>query len=120
MGVLFCALTAGSGVISPVQWMMMSEVLQANIFFFIASAATVLFAIMVCIVLYYVIKILVAIRAIVERIEAGSDVIAEDVSAMREFVKSGGLVAYLINRVTPKRRSTKSTRTKSTADEDVL
>ncbi len=95
----------------------MSEVLQANIFFFIASAATIVFAIMTCIVLYYVIKILIAIRSIVERLEAGSDVIADDVSAMREFVKSGGLVAYLINRVSPKKRTTRSSRTKQTTDE---
>jgi hypothetical protein len=86
----------------------MSEVLQANIFFFIASAATIVFAILTCIVLYYVIKILSAIRSIVERLEAGSDVIADDVSAMREFVKSGGLVAYLINRVSPKKRGARS------------
>jgi hypothetical protein len=96
----------------------MSEVLQANIFFFIASTATVVFCTMVCVVLYYVIKILIAIRAIVERLEAGSDVIADDVSAMREFVKSGGLVAYLINRVSPQRRSTRSSRTKQTTDEE--
>ncbi len=95
----------------------MSEVLQANIFFFIASAATIVFAIMTCIVLYYVIKILITIRSIVERIEAGSDVIADDVSAMREFVKSGGLVAYLINRVSPKKRSTRSSRAKQSTDE---
>jgi hypothetical protein len=86
----------------------MSEVLQANIFFFIASAATIVFAILTCIVLYYIIKILSAIRSIVERLEAGSDVIADDVSAMREFVKSGGLVAYLINRVSPKKRAARS------------
>lgn len=99
---------------------MMSEVLQANIFFFIASAATIVFAIMVCIVLYYVIRILIAIRAIVERIEAGSDVIAEDVLAVRDFVKNGGLVAYLISRVTPKRRTARSARTKQAPDEEEL
>jgi hypothetical protein len=95
----------------------MSEVLQANIFFMIASAATVVFVIMVCIVLYHVIKIVIAIRAIVERLEAGSDVIADDVSAMRDFVKSGGLVSYIINRVSPKQRSTRSSRTKQAADD---
>ena len=92
----------------------MSEVLHANIFFVIASVATVLFSIMICIALYYVIKILVAVRAIVERVEAGSDVLVEDITAMRRFVKSGGLVAYLINLVTPKRRSTR----RSKGDED--
>ncbi len=93
----------------------MSEVLHANIFFFIASAATVIFLLLIAIAMYYLIRILIAVRAIVERIEAGSDVIAEDVSAMRDFVKSGGLVAYLINRVSPKKRSGKS-RSKSEAE----
>lgn len=86
----------------------MSEILQANIFFFIASAATIVFLILVAVAMYYLIRILIAVRAIVERIEAGSDVIAEDVLAMRDFVKNGGLLAYLINRVTPKKRSARS------------
>ncbi len=94
----------------------MSEVLHANIFFFIASVATVVFLILVAVALYHSIKILIAIRKIVERIEAGSDVIAEDVSAMRDFVKSGGLVAYLINRVSPKKRSARS-RSKESEEE---
>lgn len=95
----------------------MSEVLQANIFFMIASAATVVFVIMVCVVLYHVIKIVIAIRAIVERLEAGSDVIADDVSAMRDFVKSGGLVSYLINRVRPQGQKARASRTKKTTDD---
>lgn len=95
----------------------MSEVLQANIFFMIASAATVVFVIMVCVVLYHVIKIVIAIRAIVERLEAGSDVIADDVSAMRDFVKSGGLVSYLINRVRPQGPKTRASRSKKTTDD---
>jgi len=92
----------------------MSEVLHANIFFVIASVATVAFSIMICIVLYYVIKILAAVRAIIERVEAGSDVLAEDITAMRRFVRSGGLVAYLVNLVSPKRRTKRS----KTAEDD--
>ncbi len=89
----------------------MSEVLHANIFFVIASVATVAFSILICIALYYIIKILVAVRAIVERVEAGSDVLAEDITAMRRFVRSGGLVAYLVNLVSPKRRASKRSKT---------
>jgi hypothetical protein len=95
----------------------MSEVLQANIFFYIASAATIVFTIMVCIAMYYVIRILVAVQTIAERLAAGSDMIADDVSAMRDFVRSGGLVAFLIKRMTPKRSKSRSSRERS--DEDV-
>lgn len=78
----------------------MTEVLHANIFFFIASFATIVFAIMACIAMYYVIKILVSIRAILARIEAGSDLIAEDIQAAREFVVGGGFISHLIRLVT--------------------
>ncbi len=96
----------------------MNEVLHANIFFIIASIATVMFVILVCIAMYHVIKILIAIRTIVDRIAEGSDVIAEDVSAMRDFVKSGGLVAYIINRMTPRERTKKTTRRRTSDASD--
>lgn len=75
----------------------MTEILQANIFFFIASAATIVFSIMACIAMYLVIKILVSIRAILARIEAGSDLIADDIQAARDFVAGGGLISHLIS-----------------------
>ncbi len=81
----------------------MSEVLHANIFFVVASVATVLFVLLVSVALYQVIKILTAIRTIIERIAAGSDVLADDVSAMRAFVKGGGLIASIVNLVRPKK-----------------
>ena len=75
----------------------MTEILHANIFFFIASAATIVCSILVCIVLFLVIKILISIRAILARIEAGSDKIAEDIQAARDFVTGGGIIAHLIS-----------------------
>lgn len=74
----------------------MTEILHANAFFFIASVATIVFSIMACIAMYLVIKILVSIRAILARIEAGSDLIAEDIQAARTFVAGGGLISHLI------------------------
>jgi hypothetical protein len=73
---------------------MMNEVLQANIFFFIASVATVVFCLFVCLILYHVYKIARSVRHIVERIEAGSELIAEDVAFVRSFMK-GGLARVL-------------------------
>lgn len=88
----------------------MSEVLHANIFFLIASIATVVFCILICIVLYHVIKITIAVRRIVERIDAGSDMIAEDVTTIRNLVVSGQLLSRLISFVmpsSPRRRARK-------------
>jgi len=48
----------------------MSEVLQANIFFFITSVAVILFTLLLCIALYHVVKILKSIRRVMEKVEA--------------------------------------------------
>lgn len=67
----------------------MTEVLHANIFFIIASVATVGFCILVCIILFHVLKIVRSVQAIVKRIEEGSETIADDVATMRSFMKGG-------------------------------
>ena len=74
----------------------MNEVLHANIFFIIASIATVVFCILISIILYHLLKIVRSIRSIVERIEAGSEVIAQDVAHVRELVASGGIIARIM------------------------
>jgi len=74
----------------------MNEILHANVFFVIASIATTIFCIMVCIILYQVIKIVRSIRAIVERVEVGSEAIVEDMAQIREYVANGGLFARII------------------------
>lgn len=96
----------------------MNEILHANIFFIIASAATIAFAIMVCVAMYYVIKILASIQAIVARVEEGSDVIAEDVAAMRNFVKGGGLVSSIVSFVSGKPRARKYAKRSKSTEED--
>lgn len=75
----------------------MSEVLQANIFFFITSIAVVVFTLLLCIVVYQVIKILKVIRRIIDRIDEGSEVIAEDIEHFRAYVSEGSLVSQLIH-----------------------
>ena len=74
----------------------MNEVLHANIFFIIASIATVIFCILVSLILFQVLKITKSLRSIIERIEAGSEVIAQDVAHVRELVASGGIFSKLI------------------------
>ena len=85
----------------------MDQVLQANIFFVIASVATVVFCILVVIILYHVLKIVRTVRRIVDRVEAGSEQLAEDISVVRTYVAQGGFISRLVGffmPTPPKRR----------------
>jgi hypothetical protein len=64
----------------------MSEVLQTNVFFFIASVAVVAFTILLCIVLYQIIKILGSVRQIAKRVEEGSEMVVENISNVRKYL----------------------------------
>lgn len=70
----------------------MNEILHANIFFFIASLATVCFSVLVCIALYHFIKAMKLVRSILTKIEEGSEVLAEDLAQMRQMVVDGANV----------------------------
>ena len=90
----------------------MDEVLHANIFFFIASIATVLFTLLLCIVLYQVIKILRSIRKIVDRVEEGSEVLVEDIEHIRSFVLEGSLISQIVGFFLGKKRSAGKSRSR--------
>jgi len=99
----------------------MGEVLQANVFFIITSIAVVLFTLLLCFLLYQVIKILKSVRTIVDRIEEGSEVIAEDIANLREYFKEGSFFSHLMglffgNRNTGSER--KSTRKRTSDQKD--
>lgn len=68
----------------------MDEVLHANIFFIIASVATVLFCILICLILWQVLKIVKMVRSIVERMETASEIIAKDAAEVHKFMENGG------------------------------
>jgi hypothetical protein len=74
----------------------MNEVLHANIFFVIASIATVIFCILTCVILYNLLKITKSVRKIVEKVEEGSDMIVEDINSLREAVIQGGFFARIL------------------------
>ncbi len=88
----------------------MSEVLQANIFFYIASVATVVFCIVVTMMLFQVYKIMKVIRSILERVDAASETMSEDVAHVRKLVATGGLVSTIMGLVfgAKKKKSTKT------------
>lgn len=74
----------------------MNEILHANIFFIIASLATVCFCIIVCFILYQLLKILQLIRSILERIEAGSEILASDLAHIRLFFSEGSFLSRIL------------------------
>ena len=58
--------------------------------------------ILLSVILYHVIKIVKSVRAILDKVEAGSEVLAEDVSNLRSQIISGGsfvtrFITLLIN-----------------------
>jgi hypothetical protein len=94
----------------------MNEILHANIFFVIASIATVIFCIMICLILYHAIKIIKSLRRIIDRIEAGSEVIASEVANVRELISSGGLVGKMFHFFTGSKRSSRRRKKQTTND----
>lgn len=88
----------------------MSEVLQANIFFLVASVATVIFCIVVTMILFQIYKVIKAVRSIVERINVASETMSEDVAHVRNLVATGGLVSTVMGLVfgTKKKKRTKT------------
>lgn len=96
----------------------MNEILHANIFFIIASVATIAFCILISLILYHVLKIVKSIRSIIERIEAGSEVIAGDVAHVRELIASGGLFSRALQFIigATSRRSSSSGRRKKNVE----
>lgn len=88
----------------------MSEVLQANIFFLVASVATVIFCIVVTMILFQIYKIMKTVRSILERIDSASETMSEDVAHVRNLVATGGLISTVMGLVfgTKKKKRTKS------------
>ena len=90
----------------------MEDVLHANIFFFITAIGIIVLTTLGCILLYQLIKIVRSIRRIVERVEAGSEVILDDIENLRENLNPANLVAFLMRFVPgaqPPRRRRRST-----------
>ena len=85
---------------------------HADAFFMISSFGTILFMVLVGIILYQVIKLLRIVRIILERVEAGSERLAEDLAHMRALIAQGGIVSRILGFFLPaqprRRKKTKS------------
>ncbi|MCA9360296.1 hypothetical protein H6785_01670 [Candidatus Nomurabacteria bacterium] len=94
----------------------MNEILHANVFFVIASLATVAFCIIICLILFHILKIVKSIRAIIERIEAGSEVIANDVAQVRTLIANGGMVSRFFQFIMGATRESKKTKKRARSE----
>lgn len=74
----------------------MDEILHANIFFIIASIGVVLFTVLLSLALYQVVKILRLVRRIVERVEVGSEVLADDIDNLRTSFNPARLFNFIL------------------------
>ena len=91
----------------------MNEVLHANIFFIIASVATVIFCVVITLVLFQIYKVVKIARTILEKLETASEVVAEDAANIRQLLASGGFFASIARLfMGQQRRRTRKTKTK--------
>jgi hypothetical protein len=74
----------------------MSEVLHANIFFFITGIAVIVCSAIFCVALFHAIKVLKSMRRIMNRIEEGTEIITEDILHIREYFTQEGFMARLL------------------------
>ncbi len=70
----------------------MQELVHADIFFFVTSIAVILVGVGICVVLFYLIRILRNIRDITGRVDEGSKLLAEDFGELRSSLKAKGFV----------------------------
>lgn len=66
----------------------MGEILQTNIFFFITASGVIILTIFLSIIFYHVIKAVKCVRRIIERVESGSEMLADDLQHARSVVKN--------------------------------
>lgn len=90
----------------------MNEVLLTNVFFIITGSAVILCTLFLCVALFHVIKVVRVLRRIFDTIEAGTEVIAEDMQQIRSFFTQDGLIARLITMALGQRRHNTRARTK--------
>lgn len=105
----------------------MTEVVHADIFFFIASLATVLFAAVLLIGGYYVVRILRDVSEIVAKVNKASGKLEQDFDSFRNEIKNEGIkvrtivdlgLGFLLSRM-KKRSATRKPKVVD-AEEDTL
>ena len=99
----------------------MSEVIHADIFFFITGIAVIVISAVLVVVLFHAIKVLKSIRRITSRIEAETEAISDDIQNVRTFLSHISLLPQLIanfmGRGNSEKKPVRRTRTKQRSGE---
>ncbi len=77
----------------------MNEILLANLFFIITGTAVLVVAAFVCFLCYHTIKIVQMARAILERVETGTEQLVDDVNALRDHLANGNIFGRILTAV---------------------
>ena len=76
----------------------MDDILKADIFFFITTIATIILSVFLAVVFFYTIRILKDIKHISSITKKESNIISEELSELRESIKSKGTkVKYFLH-----------------------
>ncbi|MEN9649707.1 MAG: hypothetical protein RL094_674 [Candidatus Parcubacteria bacterium] len=91
----------------------MNTLIQANIFFFITSVVTIVLAIGVAVLLYYIIRIARNVEHISEKIKIESDHVTRDIHELRTRIREEGmkvipLIGFFSKFFTKKKESAKT------------
>lgn len=96
----------------------MNEVLLTNLFFIITGTAILVVAAFLCVALFHLIRIMCAVRAILERVEHGTSMLLADVKTLRDNIVSGAIATRLlalvlsaVKNAQPKRRAPRKRKT---------
>jgi hypothetical protein len=74
----------------------MGEVLHANIFFFITGIAVVICSLLICVLLFHLIRAARALRRIIDTVEAGAEVLADDMQQLRTAFSDGSFITKIV------------------------
>ncbi len=80
---------------------------QVNLFFIITTVAVIVFSIITAFILFQILKIITAIRRLMEKFELGSEKVGQDLSNLRSFMLQGGFAVQLLKLFFSKKRRSK-------------
>ncbi len=101
----------------------MSEVLLANLFFIITGLAVLIVSGFVCVLCCYLIKVVRQARAILAKIETGTESLVDDMRALRDHIANGSIfgkvLATIAGAIAAQKTYRKTQRKKNVTNEKV-
>jgi hypothetical protein len=92
----------------------MDTLMKADIFFFVATIQSVIVTLLLCIVLYYVIKIVRTLKLITEELQARVEDSEEFVAELRKRLEGNFIFRFLFPPVAPPKKKRKAKKKVST------